>query len=379
MKRLVAILSVCSFLLLAGAGCVFNNSQKAAVSNYPATTTLKKDYYVNRGAADNLAVPFAEWQRFYQKKYGWEFSYPEGWPIRTEKTENQLLVFLSNVNCVNQCPPEYLGIKMKVGAIYPGGDFLHYIKNEISRNNKAKIYPGGKVEDVKLSGRSAVKVARSDWTGADPGPGYFVALDQDYYAYISTGRNNLTDKAEKAISQIIGSIKIHKNLILRPSVIAKMANGGGADTGDSVSNTAGGDAEGDSVYTSRRYKFTLNYPEHCYFSDLTDQTQRPIDLELALCGAKQDERVVGLRVFKGNIDEAWNSVFNGRDLSYSLQNVLVSDQPGRMYTVSPGNRSRAERWLLLERNGRTIMIYVVDDVGRYANDFDKLVSGFEFN
>ncbi len=382
MRKASGIILFCSILLLTGAGCVFNNAQKQVVSNYPATTTVKKDYYVNRGAADNLAVPFADWQRFFQKKYGWEFSYPEGWKIRTEKTENQLLIFLSNVACENQCPPEFVGLKMKVGAIYPGGDFIKYIKGEISRNNKLKVYPGGKVEDIKISGRSGIKVSRSDWTGAEPGPGYYVGLDKDYYAYISIGRNNLTKNAENAVSQLIGSIKIHSNYILRPSVIEKMAkiNSGVDDTGDVTGNTAGTETETvDSIYTSRRYKFTLNYPEHCYFSDMTDQTQPPINLELALCGAKPDERVVGLRVFSGNIDTAWMSVYNGRDLNYQMQKVLVSDQPGRMYTVVAGARSRAERWLMFEKGGRTYIIYVIDDVSSYANDFDELVAGFEFN
>jgi hypothetical protein len=379
MRKVSGIILLCSTLLLAGAGCVFNNNTQLTTANYPATTTVKKDYYINRGAADNLAVPFAEWQRFFQKKYGWEFSYPEGWQIRTEKTENQLLIFLSNVACENQCPPEFVGLKMKVGAIYPGGDFLKYIKNEISRNNKAKIYPGGKVENLKISGRSAIKVSRTDWAGAEPGPGYYVGLDKDYYAYISIGRNNLTKKSESVINQLIGSIKIYNNFILRPEVLEKMAKiNSGISTADD--DVAGTDTKiVSSVYASRRYKFVLSYPEHCYFSDMTNQTQPPIDLELALCGIQPDERVVGVRVFEGGIDAAWMSVYNGRDLNYQMQKVLVSDTPGRMYTVSAGARSRAERWLMTERNGRTYIIYVIDDVSSYANDFDELVSGFEFN
>lgn len=382
MRTVGSMVLLCSTLLLAGAGCVFNNSVKPTGTTYPVVTTTKKDFYVNRGAGDNLSVPFADWQVFFQKKYGWEFAYPEGWVIRTEKTENQLLIFLSNVGCINQCPPEFVGLKMKVGAIYPGGDFIKYIKGEISRNNKGKIFPGGKVEDIKISGRSAVKVSRSDWTGAEAGPGYFVSLDKDYYAYISTGRNNLTKNAEKVIGQLIGSVKIHSNFILRPKVVERLnqIKGGiitDVDTGDS--GDAVKEETVDSIYTSRRYKFTLNYPEHCYFADMTNQTQSPIDLELALCGVQPDERVVGVRVYRGNIDAAWMSVYNGRDLNYQMQKVLVSDTPGRMYTVAASARSRTERWLMMEKNGRTYIIYVIDDVSSYANDFDELISGFEFN
>ena len=149
MKKVVGAAFIVLFLPLLGAGCIFNNTKKVS-TNYPAVTTTPKDYYVNRGAGDSLSVPFSEWQKFYQKKYGWEFSYPEGWLMRTEKTEDQLLVFLSNVKCVNQCPPEYVGFKMKVGLVYTG-NFLDYIKEEIERNNELKIYPGGQLEIIKIS------------------------------------------------------------------------------------------------------------------------------------------------------------------------------------------------------------------------------------
>lgn len=369
------LLLVCLGFVLLGAGCVFNQNAKQNNANYPSTTTVNRVYYINKGAADNLAVPFSEWQKFYQKKYGWEFSYPEGWKIRTEKTDNQLLVFLSNVECLDQCPPEFVGFKMKVGAIYPGGEFVSFIKKQIEANNKSRIFPGGQIENIKISGRSAIKVARSDWTGAESGPGYYVGLDKDYYAYISTGRNNLTKNAEQAINQLIGSIKIYSNSIPRPSELEKIDenNIGEIDTGDeNLENTK-------SVYTSRRYKFTLNYPERCYFSDMTDQTGLPIVLELAVCGSKPGERIVGVRVFDGKIDQAWNSIVSGRNLNFQMQNVLVSDQAGRMYSVSKGAHSRNERWLLLEKFNRTYIIYTIDDSGRYANDFDWIVSGFQFN
>ena len=375
MRKLGGVLALCGILLLSGAGCVFNNTKNNAATNtMPTVTTTKKDFYVNKGAGDNLSVPFSEWQKFYQKKYGWEFSYPEGWQIRTEKTENQLLVFLSNVVCESQCPPEFVGLKMKVGAIYPGNNFINYIKADIAENNENKIYPGGKVQSTTISGRTAVKVEYSDWSGAEPGPGYYVGLDRDYYAYVSTGRNNLTKNAEKVISQIIGSIKIHGNYIPRPEEVNNTSTSGDtgneSDTGDSNYNT--------NTYTSARYGFTLDYPEDCYFYNMTDEMWSPINLALALCGKQFSDRTVGFRIYGKGINDTWSDIFRGRSANYQVQNMLVSDRSARMYMVKSSSQNKEERWLLIEKSGATYVIYTTDYSGDYKNDFNRIITGFEF-
>ncbi|MDO8509528.1 MAG: hypothetical protein Q7S24_00090 [bacterium] len=361
------LLSIVGMIILGGAGCSGTSSPLPTTSPYP---TLKKEYYINAGTADNLAVPFSAWKQYTNKKYGWNFSYPETWQFREEFADNELQISLGNVLCTSQCPPEFLGFRMRIGRQIAGASFVNFVLNEIKLNNEQKIKPGGSIKAISIGGHSAFQVENSNWSGAIPGPAYYVQLDKYYYAFIAVGKNNMLAKSNDFLNKFIGAISVRPNLLARPG-IKKLADGNIAtDTPielDSISE----------IYTNNDFRFNLIYPGHCSLKDTSQEVIAPIRLDLVVCNDRPEDKIVGMRVYRLTATDTWNLVYKKHIANWQVVNLLISDVKGKMYVLPATKTTRAERWLMLEKNGHTYVIYVLDDQGQYAKDFDALVNGLE--
>lgn len=362
-KKLSLLFLALGVLLFMGASC----------SNEGTSLYVQNSTSLDTGGTDSPST-VSGWRTYENKKYGVSFDYPSNWFKNESVSDDFLSVKLGNADCIGvQCPPDFLGIEIRAGIKKnTTTNFIAWIDSKIDSNNKTGLLPNGKRTSVNIGGRSAIKVEKSDWAGAVPGPAYFINQDQDYYIYISIGRNDLTDTSLNLFNRIIGSMKFFANEL--PAVDSDQ----GDETVNSNSNNGGVIKPTGQTYINERFKFKLIYPNDCLFKNNSDQVYPPVDVELFVCGKDADDKTVGLRITSSTIAQESERAFNGRKLKYFQSLTLLSDHKSVYLTFYKGTRNKPERYIFAEKNNRVYVFFVTNDTGDYIAAFDKMIAGFEF-
>jgi len=358
-RKLAVFFGLGAILVLAGAGCA-----NQGVSLYTQNTTTP-----DTGGVVTVSATNAGWSHYENKKYGVTFDYPPNWTRADNMSEDFLSVRLGNADCASeQCPPEFVGVEIRAGVKKINfTDLFDWVKNKIVENNKTGLLPNGKMETIDIGGHSALRVEKSDWAGASAGPAFYLNQDQNYYIYISTGRNDVTAGALDAVNKVIGSVRVLPNSLPIPDL----------DQGDNTDSVLPPEVRNGKLYTNAEFKFNLRYPEVCPFHNNSDQVYPPVQVELWLCGKNEDDGIISVKVVSSTVDQEVKNAFGGRRLKYYQNMILVSDQKGILVSFTKGYRNNPERYVIVGRDKWVYVLSVKNDVKDYAAKFDEVLAGFE--
>jgi len=317
---------------------------------------------------DNLPTDNSAWSLYSNEKYGLSMRYPTSWQKTTSASDDFLSVRVSNMACSQQCPPEFTGLELRVGVKKNTiGDFLPWIEKQIAANNESGVLPGGKVSGVSIGGRNGIKVEKSDWVGANPGPGYYIGLDKNYYVYILTGKNNLTARASSAIQAILASVRLGANSLPRYAIKVP-----GQTATDAVLS------EPELRYVNNDFGFRFYYYSKCKPRDYTEEVPLQVELELGMCADNYNDRIMGVRLVTADVLTAVNNMLIGRNVGWVRKGGIILDRTAMTATVAASGDNAAERWVFLDDYGKTYIFYLLNDKPPYSEMLDSLVNSFEF-